>query len=155
VSRILLPPIIIDTREQLPYEFSGYKTKRAALETGDYVLEGFPECAVERKGKTDAWGCVGGSRRRFEDCLQRLAELERPAIVIECSLDDFATPPSRTRLTAAQAVGSYISWSAQYRIPVFFCTNRAYAERVTLRFLAAFYKHMVLEGDNRLAAASR
>lgn len=39
------------------------------------------------------------------------------------------------------AVGSYISWSVQYRIPVFWCDTREYAERVTVRFLAGWMKH--------------
>ena len=40
------------------------------------------------------------------------------------------------------ALGSYISWSAQYGIPVFFTGTREFAERTTFRFLAAYLKHM-------------
>ncbi len=61
----VLPPIIIDTREQAPFTFEGYETKIATLKTGDYSLEGFEDkVAVERKSKADAYGCVGGSRMR-------------------------------------------------------------------------------------------
>jgi len=37
-----LPPpvIVIDTREQLPYEFQGWQTKRQGLQVGDYSLVG-------------------------------------------------------------------------------------------------------------------
>ena len=138
-----LPPIIIDTREQSPFTFAGYETKVATLRTGDYSLEGFEDrVAVERKSKEDAYGCVGSGRRRFVECLERLAALDRAAIVIERSIENFdKEPPARTRIDSRMAVGSYISWSCKYRIPVFWCNNKAYAERVTVRFLAAYVKH--------------
>lgn len=137
-----LPPIVIDNREQLPFTFNGYETIKGTLRTGDYSLVGFEDrVAVERKSKEDAYGCVGASRVRFVDCLQRLAELDRAAIVIECGLREFSTPPSRTRIDQRMAIGSFISWSCNYRIPVFWCDNRAYAERVTVRFLAAYVKY--------------
>lgn len=40
------------------------------------------------------------------------------------------------------AIGSFISWSCMYRIPVYWCGTRAFAERVTVRFLAAYVKHI-------------
>jgi len=140
---VTLPTIIIDTREQDPFPLIGYETRIATLRTGDYSLEGFEDkVAVERKSKSDAYGCVGGGRKRFVACLERLAELDRAAIVIERSIEDFdRNPPERTRIDSRMAVGSYISWSCKYRIPVFWCNNRAYAERITVRFLAAYIKH--------------
>ena len=138
-----LPTIIIDTREQDPFPLVGYETQVATLKTGDYSLIGFEDrVAVERKSKSDAYGCVGTGRKRFTDCLERLATLDRAAIVIERSIEDFdQNPPARTRIDSRMAVGSYISWACKYRIPVFWCSNRAYAERVTVRFLAAYIKH--------------
>lgn len=140
--------ILIDTREQQPYEFKGYKTEIQGLAYGDYSLEGYTDyITIERKSKADAYGCVGGSRGRFTRCLDRLARIRAPAIVIECSLAEFSQPPPRTRISAKQAVGSFISWSCQYRIPVFWCENRAYAERVTLRFLLSYLKHVAGDGQ--------
>jgi len=139
-----LPTIIIDTREQAPFTFEGYETKVATLSTGDYSLAGFENMvAVERKSKADAYNCVGTGRRRFTECLERLSKLDRAAIVIERSIEDFdQNPPQRTRIDSRMAIGSYISWSCKYRIPVFWCNNRLYAERITVRFLAAYIKHV-------------
>lgn len=143
----MTPPftLIVDTREpiRLAYKFSGFDVERAKLDTGDYSIKGLEHVVtVERKTKEDAWNCVAGSRKRFEQCLLRLAKLDRAAIVIECSLDEFAVPPSQIqRVTPATAVGSYISWACQYGLPVFWCGNKMNAERVTLRFLAAHFKH--------------
>lgn len=146
MKELVLPTIIVDTREQLPYLFEGYDWHRAGLKTGDYSLSGFEDkLAVERKNKLDAWGCLTDGRKRFERCLERLSLLDRAAIVIECSMLEFCEPPPNVyRVNAATAMGSYISWSTKYRIPVFFAENRQWGERVTLRILAAYYKHIAM-----------
>ena len=134
----------MDTREQLRFPLVGYEIVEKKLDAGDYSLENFEDkVAVERKSKEDAYGCVGSGRRRFEECLERLAALERSAIVIERSIENFdGEPPPRTRVDSRMAVGSYISWSCKYRIPVFWCHNKLYAERITVRFLFAYLKHV-------------
>src|SRR6266850_2750709 len=144
------PAIVIDTREQLPYGFDGHSTIRGALKYGDYSLAGFEsDVAVERKSHADAYGCIGRDRARFRRCLEGLAMLSRPLLVIEPGLAEFVQPPSRTRITTAQAVGSYLSWACQYRIPTVWAGSRAYGERLALRWLVAFWKHRVLSGESR------
>lgn len=144
MKELVLPRIAIDTREQLRYLFDGYESYRTTLATGDYSLEGFESVlAVERKNHSDAWGCLTEGRKRFERCLERLSLLDRAAIVIESSMAEFCIPPPQIkRVNAATAMGSYISWSTKYRIPVFFAENRQWGERVTLRILAAYFKHI-------------
>lgn len=143
MKELVLPRIAIDTREQLRYFFDGYESFRTTLVSGDYSLEGYEHrLAVERKNHSDAWGCLTEARKRFERCLERLSALDRAAIVIESSMAEFCVPPPQIkRVNAATAMGSYISWSTKYRIPVFFAENRQWGERVTLRILAAYYKH--------------
>ncbi len=135
--------IVVDTREQTPLDFGPLvAVTRATLPTGDYSIQGYEsEVAVERKSKSDAYGCVGAGRARFERCLLRLGAMRRGAIVIETSLKRFTTPPGRSAISPQQAVGSYISWSCQHRLPVFWCGSREYAARVTLRYLMAYVKH--------------
>ena len=134
--------MVIDTREQRGFKFIWIESVRKGLKTGDYSLVGFEDrVAVERKSKSDGYGVVGSGRARFERELVRLAVLDRAAIVIECSLHEFCVPPARTRIDQRMAVNSFISWSCTYRIPVFWCGSREYAEQVTLRFLTSYLKH--------------
>jgi ERCC4-type nuclease len=143
------PPftILIDTREKAPFPFAGLTTKRATLKSGDYSIEVDGESwsnrvAVERKSYSDIWGSMSMGRARFKRCVERLAELDRAAIVIECGLYHLCEQPSRIkRTTPASVVGGLISWSVQYSIPVFFCDTRYLAERVTARYLASYFKH--------------
>jgi ERCC4-type nuclease len=133
---------VIDSRERLPYLFKGLPTITKKLDAGDYSLVGFEgRVAVERKEHGDAYGCIGASRKRFLRCLERLSKLDRAAIVIESSMASFSIPPSRSTISARQAMGSYVSWACEYRIPVFWCENRAYGERVTLMFLMSYLRH--------------
>jgi len=135
----VLPPIIIDTREQDPLLFSGFDTVRAGLKTGDYSIIGYEsKVAVERKSKADAYQCVGKGRARFISCLERLAVMDRAAIVIECSAAEFVRPPPYTRIDQNQAFGSFVSWSCRYRLPLFFAGDRRLAERIVVRFLGAY-----------------
>lgn len=143
MKELILPRIAVDTREQYRYIFPDHESYRTTLPTGDYSLEGFiDKLAVERKNHSDAWSMLTTERKRFERCLERLSCLDRAAIVIECSMAEFVIPPPQIkRVNAATAMGSYISWSTKYRIPVFFAESRQWGERVTLRILAAYFKH--------------
>lgn len=139
-----LPRIVIDSREQLPYEFEGHEKVRAGLKTGDYSLEGYESrVCVERKSKEDMYGVVGAGRKRFVRELERMVQYERRFIVIEADLATFAIPPPRTRVDSRMAVGSVLSWCVAYNVPVLWCGDRRYAERVVVRLLAAFYKYCV------------
>jgi ERCC4-type nuclease len=135
--------IAVDSREQQPFDLLGFATMRKTLKTGDYSIVGMEDrVAVERKSYSDAWGSMSEGRARFERCVKRLAELDRAAIVIECSILQLAIQPSYIqRTTPASVIGGLISWSAQFRLPVFFCDDRLHAERVTVRFLASYFKH--------------
>lgn len=136
--------IAVDTREQLPFDLLGFATMRKTLGAGDYSIVGLEDkLSVERKSYSDAWSSMSAGRARFERCVKRLAELDRAAIVIECSVKELAVQPSRIeRVSPASVVGGLISWSCQYRLPVFFADDRAHAERITVRYLAAYWKHL-------------
>jgi ERCC4-type nuclease len=135
--------ISVDQREKLPLHFPGFAFTTKFLKTGDYSIVGYEDrIAVERKNYFDAWACVAEHRKRFERCMQRLAELDRAAVVIECSLAEFQVQPSYIqRVTPATAVGSYLSWMVQYRVPVVWVDNREFAARVVVRILASYFKH--------------
>lgn len=139
------PPFVIavDSREQQPFPLLGFAFIRKTLRTGDYSIIGLEDrVCVERKNYSDAWGSMSTGRARFERCVKRMAEMDRAAIVIECGLTQLATQPSRIeRVTPASVVGGLISWSCQFAIPVFFADNREQAERITVRYLASYFKH--------------
>jgi len=134
------PVIIIDTREQLPYEFPGAVVR--TLPTGDYSLVGLQDrVAIERKTKADAYGSLGQGRARFRREVERLAELDYAAIVIEATLPGFLCRPPHSKMNPRSAIGSLLGWSVRYRVPVFFAGDREHGQALTHKLLLMYARY--------------
>jgi ERCC4-type nuclease len=132
--------ILIDTREQRPFLFDG--AVRRTLRTGDYSIEGAEDLiAIERKSLSDLLGCIGQGRNRFERELERLGAMPYPAVVIEASLAEVLNGTRHTSIHPNSVLGSLCAWSIRYRLPLFFCGNRALAQLVTERLLMKAAKY--------------
>lgn len=141
----------IDTREQLPFAFTGFSadarhggaplavsTVRGTLPTGDYSLVGMEHVvAVERKSLADLFSTLGQGRDRFVRELERLSLFTVAAVVVESSLQDaLVNPPSHSRLNPKTVHRSIIAWTQRYpRIHWWWCDTRELAEVTTLRIL--------------------
>ena len=137
------PHIIVDTREQLPYEFFGQAdTEVSRLITGDYSLRTFEDqVAIERKSKVDAYGSLGHGRGGFEREFERLSQYPYGAVVIESSLPDFLKAPACSKMHPRAALCSLLAWSVKYGVPVLFAGDRLHAEALTLKLLGYFHKY--------------
>lgn len=136
--------IIIDTREQFPFQFSGYPVEviGGALTAGDYSIPGFTDCvAVERKSLGDLISCLTSSRDRFTRELERLRGYESAVVVVEAGFYELAEGRYRSKLNPTSAVQSIISMMQAYRMPFFFAETRADAERFAFDFLRHYYRH--------------
>ncbi|MFA5138353.1 MAG: ERCC4 domain-containing protein [Elusimicrobiota bacterium] len=132
--------IAVDTREQRPYSFPHCELK--ALAAGDYSLVNYEtRIAIERKSKADCYSSLGRGRARFKREVERLARLEYAAIVIECSLDDFLTPPPFSQMSPKAAINTLVGWSVKYRICVFFAGSRRHGRTLTYRLLEKFHRY--------------
>lgn len=142
--------ILMDSREQRPFAFSGPRYEGVAVETGtlavgDYSLAGLTDrVAVERKELSDLVQCLGRERERFERELQRGAALDAFAVVVEAAWVDLAGGRYRSRLNPHAACQSVAAFMARYRAPFLFAGSRAAAEYVTWSFLRQY-----LEGARR------
>ena len=133
--------VVIDTREQLPYEFEDSITR--TLQTGDYSIFGYEDqVTVERKTKADAYGTIGKGRNRFIKELERLREIDYSAIVVEASLTNFVEPPRFSQLNPKSAINSLLAWSIRYGVHVFFADNRTMGNLLTLRILERYWKKL-------------
>lgn len=152
--------VIVDTREQSPYQFrtfkadSKYKTHTgipkdlyipveiATLKTADYSIKGFEsEIAIERKSLTDLFGTLGKGRERFIRELHRLSEFKVAHVVIEA---DWRTvlysPPPQTKLNPKSIFRSINAWEQQFpTIHWQFMGMKAIAEHKTFRILERFW----------------
>lgn len=138
--------ILIDSREQLPFTFSGKSfedvtTERVTLATGDYSLAGLTDrVAVERKSLPDLVACLSRERGRFERQLERGRQLEAFAVVVEAGWEDLAHGRYKSKLNPHAACQSVLSFSARLGIPFLFAGSRAGAEYATAGFLRQYLK---------------
>jgi len=138
--------IICDTREQNAYHFAHIKPYAPwviykALESGDYSIEGYEDrITIERKSLIDLFGSTGQGRERFEKEFERLAKFEYAALVIEAGLGDiFKNPPSHSQMLPKSVFRTLIAWSIRYKVFVWACPDRSFAERLTYLLLEKFY----------------
>jgi ERCC4-type nuclease len=130
--------VVVDTREQAPFAFSGLpvEVELGALEAGDYSVRGFERrLAVERKELGDLVGCLGTDRERFERELARLRGYDCAAVVVEAPVHALRSGQYPGRLDAGAAWQSVLAFSMRFRVPFFFCADRADAEAVTFDLL--------------------
>ena len=139
--------VICDTREQAPFKFPG--SIRGTLKTGDYSVQDCQEIfCIERKSLSDAWSSIGSGRgpafarrrRRFRAEWERMGAMRFAAVVIEGNLEELTVQPEQSQVDPSKVICTYISWSLRYGVGVWFCSNRALAQRMTGRLLVGAWE---------------
>ena len=138
--------IKIDTREQLPYSFI-IPSEVGTLPIGDYSISGLEHnISIERKTLDDLVGCLTQQRERFERELFRGKTLDYFTLVVEGSLSDIQMRKYFSKTPSEAVIQSLLAFSVRYRLPVFFCENRKFGERVTESLLCKFAREIEKQG---------
>ncbi len=134
--------IAIDTREQLPFEFSPeVAVVRATLRTGDYTLVGLEDdVAIERKGLNDLVNSVIHDRKRFGAELRRLEVMRNRAVVVEASVADIVNRRYRSEAHPNAVLAATNGIFIHYRVPVFFWGIRPHARLLLEDLLRRIWK---------------
>lgn len=159
--------VIADTREQLPFTFTGLRgpaargrpliavdVVRGTLKSGDYSLAGHQvRVAVERKSVADLFHTLGQGRERFARELARLDAMTVACVVVEGEWSEVlaypAANPGRCRLTPKSVFRSVLAWQQRFRgVHWLFCPGRTFAEAATFRVLERYL------ADSTAAAAT-
>jgi len=130
--------ITIDSREQKPYSFET-ETVTGALATGDYSIAGLQDnIAIERKTIDDLIGCLSKGRDRFERELFRGKSLDYFALIVEADLKDIVNHAYRSEMLPRAVIQSLLAFSVRYKMPIWFCGNREYGQRITESLLVKY-----------------
>jgi len=161
--------IIVDTREQIPYSFTGFEadhedakryrpknmTIKAAtglplyvptatdtLLTGDYSVRGMAALAtIERKSLADLYGSLGAGRDRFEREHERMSHMVFAAVVIDAGWQEiFSNPPPQSKLSPKSVHRTMCSWQQRYGVSWLAMGDRRLAEITTFRILEKFWR---------------
>lgn len=122
--------VVVDTREQEPWTFDPERIEvvRRALPAGDYSLAGRERSvAVERKSLEDLVSTVIRRRDRFRRELQQLEHYDFACVVVEAELREVLLGRYRSAAHPSAVLGAVLSIAVDYRVPVFFCSDRQVA----------------------------
>ena len=135
--------VVIDTREQTPWDLEPLQVGRGTLPTADYGLLDFPEAiAIERKELSDFISVVGHGRERFERELMRLKAYEASMVIVEASWQDLERGEWRSKITPNVVLQSIASWISQNH-NIILAGNREMAERIARSALFFAYRRKV------------
>ena len=148
--------IAVDSREQDRLDFDpwlplGLFTVQfpVTLQSGDYsVIGSHDKCAIERKSAADASASFTRERERFTACLERLEKIHHApggyaALVIEAGWAEILAGQEQSMVSGKSVIGSALSASVEYGLPVFFCDDRRIAAACVVKLLSKFWKYNI------------
>ncbi len=149
-------PIVIDTREQRPWEFPEWVDRRHhVLPFGDYALEGDNGYAIERKSLTDFVGTLFTGWERFQREIERArASFAKIVIFVEADYHqimfnevngELLPPEYGHPMITPEAVSRRIAeLDIRYNVPVCFFKDPSHAAFQAYENLKV--RDMALEG---------
>ena len=122
------PVLVVDTREQNPFDFSRFQgwfsgIERRALKLGDYSIVGLEDiCVVERKNLPDLVRSFTVERKVFVDRLRQMAGYPHRLLVITAALSQIKSPYPYSATKPNQIMQSVMAVLAGLQLP-FLCTE--------------------------------
>lgn len=154
--------ILVDTREQTPWEFSHYVTAKQKLDTGDYTVSGLEDkLAIERK-KSVGEIANNITEKRFIDVLERLSSYKYPFLLLEFGMDKVLKFPigselpqkvwDKIKISPNFLVKNILDWQLKYNINVLFCESTSNAiEIAEYIFKRVYYLELNKEKNNEIS----
>lgn len=134
--------IVVDTREQTPWEFEDYAVASRKLDTGDYSIEGMEDIFTIERKRSVSEIANNISEKRFDDVLHRLQNYQHKFILLEFTLNNVLDYPIGSTVPkklwgGLKITGKYIlkyltEINIKYGIQTIYCGNRDNAEEVAL-----------------------
>lgn len=142
--------IIVDTREQLPWDFEGHSTSSRKLDTGDYSIEGLEEVfCIERK-RSVAEIANNISEKRFVDVLDRMSKFQHKFMLLEFTLNNVLDYPvgssvpkkiwGSLKINSKYILKYLTNISIKYNIHTIYCGNKENAETMALSIMKRIYE---------------
>lgn len=142
--------IIVDTREQLPWEFGFHLTSKQKLDTGDYSIQGFENLFTIERKKSVSEIATNITESRFKDVLQRMGQIPHSFMLMEFTLDEVYSFPvgsdipkskwDKLRISGNYIIKYLIEAQLNYNIHLLFCGDSENAERTAVSIMKRIYE---------------
>jgi hypothetical protein len=137
--------ILIDTREQEPWEFFDVETKAHALQTGDYTIEGCADfLCIERKKSAGELN-KNIVTPRFNKELDRMLDFKYAYLILEFSIDDILNFPvgsnipkhiwKKLKVTGRYMLKRLAEIEIDYNVRVLPCGTRVAAQHMAYNIM--------------------
>jgi ERCC4-type nuclease len=122
------PTLLVDTREQNPFNFSRFKgwfagIEKKALQLGDYSIAGLEDvCVVERKSLSDLVHSCTVERTAFVNRLRLMARYPHRLLVVTSALSQIKSPYAHASVDPNRTTQFLIAMLAGLQMP-FVCSE--------------------------------
>ncbi len=141
--------IIVDTREQQPWDFAHYATAHRKLDTGDYSIEGLENTVCIERKKSASEFANNIVESRFVDVVSRLSNIKYSFLLLEFDLEDLLVYPigstvpkklwNKIKITPAFLVKNILELQINHNIIVYFCGDSSNAQKMAEYILKKIY----------------
>ena len=157
--------ILIDTREQVPLDITGYSVERATLPVGDYGIAGFsdwnnPAFIIERKTLDDLVQSLTGGRDRFMRECEKLRGFRFHGLVVEALEAEISFHHYRSNATPQSILQTLAALQVRCGLHILWCGDAERAARCVERLVRQFirgiekdYERIGQAADSQLAAS--
>ena len=135
--------VLVDNREQQPWDLSPLRMESGTLQSGDYSLaaDGWRDLIrIERKSLPDLIGVVGAGRDRFEREVERLQAFPTRVLIVEANWSDIDAGDWRGKTTPKTVRNSLGSWMVR-GVNVVMAGNRERAQEIARELLYRVANH--------------
>jgi hypothetical protein len=150
--------VVIDTREQLPWEFGLHTTAKKKLDTGDYSIEGLEHLLCIERKRSVSEVATNISEKRFKNVLERMSQIQYRFILLEFDLEDIYTFPVGSDIPkklwehlkiSSKYILKYITEiQLNYGVNILFCGCSENAEKMAVSIMKRVYeKHGNKQSD--------
>lgn len=148
------PTLLVDTREQNPFNFARFHgwfagIERKALRLGDYSVVGLEElCVVERKDLSDLVRSCTVDRLAFVNRLKLMAQYPNRLLVITSSLSQVKSQYSHANVDPNRVTQFLIATLAGLRVPFLCSETHELGEELVASYLYQVHLYHWLESND-------
>ncbi len=148
------PVILVDTREQNPFDFSRFEgwfagIEKRALKLGDYAIAGLEDhCVVERKDLADLVHSLTTERSVFVHRLRLMSHCPQRLLVITATLSEVKSRQTGMGGGPNRITQSLIAVLAGLQVPFLCGETHELAEEMVASYLYQVYLYHWLESND-------
>jgi ERCC4-type nuclease len=148
------PTVVVDTREQNPFNFSRFKgwfagIEMKALKLADYSIAGMEDiCVVERKDLSDLVHSCTADRKAFVQRLKMMATYPHRLLVVTSTLSQAKSPYAHTSVDPNRTVQFLVAMLAGLQVPFICSETHELGEELVASYLYQVHLYHWLESND-------